>query len=169
MLIPRLPLLSRLGLRTSTNSLPHCTSQFLLLNFFITYVLSSSRFAKSKYDLDHNVAPREDLAKYGDQAVASGKITQSELDKIRRQEAAQANAIEHFPVFAAAMTMATMKGVDAGMVNTCGVIYTVARVAYIVAYVRITDETTSYIRSVLWWFGNLACIKLLWSAGKMYD
>jgi uncharacterized MAPEG superfamily protein len=90
-------------------------------------------------------------------------MTQSQLNEIKRLEAAQSNAIEHFPLFLTAMTMATLGGVDANVVNGCAAIYTVGRVGYTIAYVKITTETASYARSVLWWVGNLSCFYLLWS------
>lgn len=54
--------------------------------------------------LDHNSAPREDLAKYGEAAVQSGKISRGTLNRLKRQEAAHANAVEGFPLFIAAST-----------------------------------------------------------------
>ena len=54
---------------------------------------------KQKLGIDHNVSPREDLNKYGEKAVQSGKITAAQLRMLRRMESAHANAVEHFPFF----------------------------------------------------------------------
>jgi uncharacterized MAPEG superfamily protein len=62
----------------------------------------STRGTKMRLGLDHNVAPREDLGKYGEAAVQAGKISRSALNKLKRQEAAHANAVEGFPLFVAA-------------------------------------------------------------------
>lgn len=62
----------------------------------------STRGKKFFAGLDHNVAPREDLSKYGEAAVQAGKISRSALNKLKRQEAAHANAVEGFPFFVAA-------------------------------------------------------------------
>jgi uncharacterized MAPEG superfamily protein len=156
--------LDRSGLQQLGGLAPYYSVELLLFNFVASYVLSSPRIAMGRHGLDHNVAPREDLARYGTQALSSGKITTSQLDAIKRSGAAQANAIENFSLFVAGMTMSTLGGVDSGVVNVCGLSYTLARIAYTFAYVRATTETASYVRSVLWWVGNGSCFYLLWSA-----
>ncbi|GAM89485.1 hypothetical protein ANO11243_075240 [Dothideomycetidae sp. 11243] len=162
-------ILAHLGLGSSTSPVPYHTTTFLVINFFCAYVLSSPRIAKARYGLDHNSAPRADLDKYGAAAVRAGKLTEAEVDRIKRAEAAHANAVEHYPVFVAGMLAATLAGVRPGTVNACGTLYTLARSAYIVAYVRTTTEKLSYIRSALWWVGNVAVFWLVWSTGKVVD
>ena len=53
------------------------------------------------YGIDNNFAPREDLAKHGEAAVKSGKITRQTLEGLKRREAAHMNSVENFPLFVA--------------------------------------------------------------------
>jgi len=66
----------------------------------------STRISKMYYGLDHNATPREDLSKYGEAAVKAGKISQRTLEKLKRQEAAHANAVEGYPFFVASSMFA---------------------------------------------------------------
>lgn len=68
-------------------------------HWVIAYLVFSSRLAKQIAGIDHQSAPREDLAKYGDQAVREGRITQKRLDMIQRMEAATANSIDGYSLF----------------------------------------------------------------------
>lgn len=45
-------------------------------------------------------------------------------------------------------------------------LYTVARLAYAVAYIVVERERYSPIRSAFWWVGNVCCLKMLWLAAK---
>ena len=53
-------------------------------------------------DLDHNTAPRKDLATYGDAAVRAGKLSRQRLEQIERMQAAHENSVEGFAFFVAA-------------------------------------------------------------------
>lgn len=57
----------------------------------------STLFKKISLGIDNNVAPREDLAVVGEPAVKSGKLSRSVLNRLKREEAAHANAIGAFP------------------------------------------------------------------------
>lgn len=63
------------------------------------YVVFRSRLWKRIYKIDHNVAPRDDIATYGQAAVREGKISQWTLNTLKRIDAASANATESFPLF----------------------------------------------------------------------
>lgn len=67
-------------------------------------MLMNTRPTKMYLGLDHNVAPREDLAKYGEAAVQAGKLSRRTLNRLKRQEASHANAVEGYPLFVAAST-----------------------------------------------------------------
>jgi hypothetical protein len=96
-------ILSTIGLRAAPGEqAPNFAAGFLVANWALAYGLMSTRGSKMYYGLDHNVAPREDLSKYGEAAVKAGKISQRTLDKLKRQEAAHANAVEGYPLFVAA-------------------------------------------------------------------
>ncbi|KAI9929528.1 hypothetical protein ASPWEDRAFT_111674 [Aspergillus wentii DTO 134E9] len=137
---------------------------YLAFNFFFAYGLLSSRTLKQYYGIDHNVSPREDLIKYGDAAVREGKITRKQLDMLKRNEAAHANAVENFTLLVAGVLFATVAGVTAEMINISSCAYTVARVLYAIAYIGIEDSRWSQLRGVTWWAGNLCCLAMLWKA-----
>lgn len=63
-------------------------------------MLTSTRSLKLRAGIDHNANPRYDLAKYGERAVAEGKITRKRLLQLQRGESAHANSIESFAFFA---------------------------------------------------------------------
>ena len=85
---------AKLGLHAPDISTSNHAAGFLLFNWFFTYGILSTRIAKHRYGLDHNVCPREDLTKYGEAAVQAGKLSRTTLDRLKRQEAAHANASE---------------------------------------------------------------------------
>lgn len=74
--------------------------------------------------------------------------------------------MENFPLFVAAVLLGAHAGVDHGSMNGLMALYTVARLAYAAAYVAVESERGSYLRSVCWWQGNLACLLMLWLAGR---
>jgi uncharacterized MAPEG superfamily protein len=155
-----------LGLRASPQTpIPNYAPFYLSLHFIFAYCVLAPRHLKQLYGLDHNVSPREDLTKYGDRAVSSGKITQKTLNMMKRNEAAQANSIENYVLFVGAMSMACFAGVEREKINAAGLIYTVARVAYGGFYIFAESLGWSFGRSAAWWVGNGSCLWLLWKAG----
>lgn len=74
---------------------------WLIANWVYAYVGLNTRFVRMAYGIGNNVAPREDLAKYGDAAVQSGKISREALERLKRREAAHMNSVEGFPLFVA--------------------------------------------------------------------
>jgi uncharacterized MAPEG superfamily protein len=159
---------SALGLRAhslSNLATPNYAPAFLSFHFFWAYCVLAPRHLKQIYGIDHNVSPREDLAKYGDDAVKSGKITQKTLDMMRRNESAQLNSTENYILFVGAMSFATIAGVERELVNRAGLVYTIARVAYSAIYLLVDQPSVSLLRSVAWWVGNISCLWLLRRAG----
>lgn len=75
---------------------------FTLANWYFAYCTLSPRFAKMAVGLDHNSAPREDLSKYGEAAVQTGKLSRRRLEQIKRLQAAHENSVEGFTLFVAA-------------------------------------------------------------------
>ena len=95
-------------------------------------------FAKSGGGYD-NDRPRESMAKFkGRQA---------------RAVAAHANSFEAFPFFAAVVLLAGLTHADPLSVNALAVVFILARIAYIGAY--LTDKPL--LRSIVWMVG-LACV-----------
>lgn len=145
---------------------PNVAPYHALFNFLWAYVVLSSRFAKMRFKIDHNTNPRLDLVKYGQRAVAEGKMTKRQLDFIHRIESCHANSMEHFPVALGAFIFATIAGVKTTNINLACAVYTASRVIYAVAYLVIERVQFTMIRSWAWWVSNFACIYLYWTAGK---
>ena len=91
---------SQLGLSPSA-SFTAPAAAFLAWNWLYAYCVLSSRTVKQWHGIDHNGNPRQDLAKYGEVAVREGKMTQAQIERIQRLEAAGANAVDGYTLFAA--------------------------------------------------------------------
>lgn len=151
---------------TSPTHAPH----YLTFHFLFAYALLSSRPWKVAYKIDHNISPRDDLLKYGPLAVQKGRLTQSQLDQIRRVENCHANSTENFPLFVAAVLLAHVAGVENLVVNRLGLAYTVARVCYAVAYIfNEKSRSMALLRGVCWWTGNVVCLRAMWAAGRVMN
>ncbi|OQD80103.1 hypothetical protein PENANT_c039G11608 [Penicillium antarcticum] len=160
-------LLTTLGLRAAAGQQPaNHAAGLLAANWFLAFCFMSIRGEKVYYGLDHNVSPREDLYKYGERAVQAGKMSRSALEKLKRKEAAHANAQEGYPLFVAAMLLSLHAGLPNETINGIGLWYTVSRVAYSFAYSYIESPALSYLRSVTWWSGNISCLTALVLAGQ---
>lgn len=145
---------------------PYFTSRYLIFLYLWAFAITSSRAWKIHYGLDHQVSPREDLTKYGAAAVSKGKITQKQLDQIRRIDSAHANAVEHFPVIASAVALAHIAKLQPEVINSALLTYTVARVAYFISYAYTTSHRLSYLRAVAWWTSGITCLRLFYKAGQ---
>ncbi|KAE8377522.1 hypothetical protein BDV26DRAFT_211661 [Aspergillus bertholletiae] len=66
----------------------------MLVSWLISFVVFSMRQEKTWFSIDHNHAPRDDLAKCGEAAVQSGKITRQTLNRLKYQVAIMANSAE---------------------------------------------------------------------------
>lgn len=159
-------IVTALGLSGTPATVPNYSPLFLGWQFIYAYGLLSSRTLKQWYGLDHQVSPREDLAKYGDAAVRDGKITRRQLDMLKRNEAAHANSVENFPFIAASLAFASFAGVPARVINAAGLSYTLARLVYGAVYILVDHPTWSQVRGVVWWWGNVSCFTLLWYAQR---
>jgi len=148
-----------------TSSASNLTAAFALGHFAWAYLILAPRHLKQYYGIDHQVSPREDINKYGPSAVAKGKLTQRDLDRIKRMDSAQANSIEHLPFFLCGMVFATVVGVDNAVINMCGWGYTAMRVGYGFNYVLAETYGWSLVRAGWWWGGNVVCGYLWWVAG----
>lgn len=87
--------MTNLGLTTS-----NYTSAFVLWNWAYAYFFTSTRFLKARSGIDHNENPRHDLTKYGERAVAEGKMTRKRLLQLQRAQSAHENSVETFAFFA---------------------------------------------------------------------
>ncbi|KAF2171672.1 hypothetical protein M409DRAFT_50337 [Zasmidium cellare ATCC 36951] len=161
------PLTALLGL---TPSSPTLGPSYLIFHFIYAYILLSSRPWKLAHKIDHNVSPRDDLTKYGPSAVAKGKLTQRQLDRIRRVENCHANSVENFPLLVAAVVLAHVGGLENSVVNGLGLWYTVVRVGYAGAYIfNERSRGVALLRGVFWWTGNIVCLRVIGMAGKVMN
>ncbi|KAK2590079.1 hypothetical protein QQS21_012240 [Conoideocrella luteorostrata] len=144
-------------------------AEYIIINALWAYNLSSARALKVFYKLDNNVSPRADLEKFGPRAVLEGKVTQAQLDMLKRNEAAHANSMEHFPVFATALVLAKVARLPAADINFAAFAYTVLRIAYFGNYVFSTTFSWAALRPFLWMGSNIVCLRLIWHAGKVYN
>jgi uncharacterized MAPEG superfamily protein len=161
-------LFTRLGLQAISpgSQVPSYAGGYLIFQFIWAYGLTSARTLKQIYGLDHNVSPREDLDKFGPAAVKSGKITQSQLDMLKRNEGAHANSREHFAVFASAILWAHIAGLSHTNINASCVAYTVVRLAYVAVYILVDTPKLSQLRGITWWMSNFVCARLFWKGMK---
>lgn len=77
-----------------------------------------------------------------------------------RGNAAQANGFEAFPLFAAAVIIATMLKANQTTLDILAMVFVAARVAYIVCYV--SDRAT--LRSLFWFIGITCVVAIFLSA-----
>lgn len=151
-------------------SQPHdLTATFLIANFVWSHALSSSRALKMLYRMDNHVNPRADLDKFGQRAVLEGKITQAQLDMLKRNESAHANSMDHFPLFATALVLAKFANLPVVDINSAALLYTAVRLAFWGNYVLSTTMLGAALRPLLWWGSNIICFRLIWSAGKVFN
>lgn len=162
-------LLSFLGINAAAGAAtPDHTAAYLIANILWSHTLSSSRAMKWLLRIDNHVSPREDSSKFGPRAVADGKITQRQLDMLKRNEAAHANSMEHYAVFATAMILAKIAGLPASQINYTGFLYTALRLLFFANYVFSSTLTGAALRPLFWWGSNIVCLRLIWAAGKTF-
>ena len=89
-----------LGLQLPQSSLA-APAAFIAWNWFYAYGVLASRTFKQIYGIDNNANPRQDLNRYGADAIRAGKLTQAQLEQIQRVESASANSTEGFILFTA--------------------------------------------------------------------
>lgn len=93
------------------------------------------------------------MAKLGGYDNRNARDQQAKLTGAgKRALAAHLNSFEGFPIFAAAVIIAHLKGANPDTSSTLAILYVVSRVAYIAAYVG--DRPT--LRSSVWFVGMLA-------------
>lgn len=78
-------------------------ASLIITNFLLAFLVFSARPLKNYLKIDRNIAPREDLSKYGASEVQKGRLSQETLEILKRLESCHANAMEHLPFFIGAM------------------------------------------------------------------
>jgi len=74
----------------------------------------------------------------------------------KRANNAQANSFEAFPLFAAAVIVATLAKAPQAAIDTTAVFFIGARLAYLVCYLA----DWHWVRSLVWFLGVGACVRL---------
>jgi hypothetical protein len=83
-----------------TSHTPNYAASYIIGNSCLSYLLLSNRTLKQHYKIDHSSSPRDNISKYGEQAVREGKLSQRALNMVKCNEAAHENSIAHFRSFA---------------------------------------------------------------------
>lgn len=111
----------------------------ILIAALLPYVwtIIAKRSAKGRFD---NRDPRQWLEKQED-------------PRSRRADAAQKNAFEAFPAFAASVVMAQLAGVDPRHIGWLAVAFVIFRLLHGVFYIGNQASMRSQV-----WFGGLACV-----------
>ena len=84
-------------------------------------------------------------------------LEKQENPRVRRANAAQKNAFEAFPAFAAGVVMAQLAGVDPRTIGWIGVVFVISRVLHGVFYVG----NQAPMRSLVWFVGFACVVSLL--------
>ena len=84
-------------------------------------------------------------------------LEKQENPRVRRANAAQKNAFEAFPAFAASVVMAQLAGVDPRTIGWIGVVFVISRVLHGVFYVG----NQASMRSLVWFVGFACVVSLL--------
>ncbi len=115
----------------------------VLIAAFLPYVWTviAKRTASGRFD---NRDPRQWLEK-------------QENPRVRRANAAQKNAFEAFPAFAASVLMAQLANVDPRTIGWIAVVFVISRVLHGVFYVG----NQSSMRSLVWFVGLVCVISLM--------
>jgi uncharacterized MAPEG superfamily protein len=74
----------------------------------------------------------------------------------KRANNAQANSFEAFPLFAAGVIVATLAKAPQAAIDTTALIFIAMRVAYLVCYLA----DWHWLRSLVWFIGLGACVRL---------
>lgn len=84
-------------------------------------------------------------------------LEKQENPRVRRANAAQKNAFEAFPAFAAGVVMAQLAGVDPRMIGWIAVAFVISRVLHGVFYIG----NQASMRSLVWFVGLICVVTLL--------
>ncbi|KAJ3017171.1 hypothetical protein HKX48_003685 [Thoreauomyces humboldtii] len=126
---------------------------------YVPHLLKSSIVLKATGTLD-NVNPRKQLE------AARGRMTASSYDRAKRAEAAHANGMETFPVYAAALILGNLAHLPVDTLNTYAAIFLGTRFLYNFVYVMNTTRPVAALRSLLWGAGVGSAISLMFQAAS---
>ncbi|KAG4433621.1 hypothetical protein IFR05_010897 [Cadophora sp. M221] len=96
-----------------------------------------------------------------------GKVPARVWNSCYRAQCAHINALEGFPLFAAAMIAGTFAGIPSEDLNRSAAQYLGLRVLYTGLYIGIENNLLALARSGSWALGLAIPIMTLWRAGEM--
>ncbi|KAJ9640632.1 hypothetical protein H2204_003261 [Knufia peltigerae] len=106
-----------------------------------------------------NMVPRVNLERLGP------SLPKATTDMLWRARGCHLNALEGFPLFAAAMIAGTCTSLPTRDLNICAAEYLTARVVYSVLYMTVRSEAASYLRSAVYFYSVGIPFYVLWKAG----
>ncbi|KIX99749.1 uncharacterized protein Z520_04385 [Fonsecaea multimorphosa CBS 102226] len=121
--------------------------------YLFSKLMTASGYAYS------NLVPRAQLA------TLAPTLPKATADMLWRARGCHLNALEGFPLFAAAVLAGTSANLDPKELNTCAAEYLVARTLYSVLYMTVRSERASYLRSAVWAWSVGIPVYVLWKAG----
>ncbi|KIX03407.1 uncharacterized protein Z518_06959 [Rhinocladiella mackenziei CBS 650.93] len=118
-----------------------------------------SRIMKASHYAASNITPRANLELLGP------TLPKATTDMLWRARGCHLNALEGFPLFAAAMLAGTYTKVDTKELNFCAAEYLAARALYSVLYMTVRSEKASYLRSAVYLWTVGIPFYIFWKAG----
>ena len=113
-----------------------------------------------------NTCPRSTTLK----EKIKSQLSPAEFARYERAEACSANLYENLPLFASAIIVGNMAGLNRegweGL-NTFAAAYLGVRAIYVLAYIGIGSSAPSYIRSGLWGASIALCFRVFVQASKV--
>ncbi|EXJ82804.1 hypothetical protein A1O3_06619 [Capronia epimyces CBS 606.96] len=106
-----------------------------------------------------NLTPRANLERL------APTLSKQTADMLWRARGCHLNALEGFPLFAAAMIAGTYTNLNAKDLNVCAAEYLTARVLYSVLYMTLRSERASYLRTAAYAWSIGVPLYVFWKAG----
>ena len=127
---------------------------FLPHSYYLIKSMSTGSFS--------NINPRTNLD------VLKPIVSASTFSKLAKARGCHFNALEGFPLFAAAMIAGNMAGVPSREMNVLGAEYLGVRLLYNVMYMAARNEAASYLRSGVYaWSVGIPMYLLIKAGGKI--
>lgn len=141
----------------------------------VPHIYAGTILSSNGYKVD-NSNPKASLSP----SAIQGKVPDAVFQKYQRAENAQSNNLEQMPLFVAAVlaSLVAERSTATGMANVAANIdvtglttfvgaWFAVRAMYNVAYVQISDSTTSYLRSGLWAVGCGLAFRQIYKAAQV--
>ncbi|KZV97375.1 hypothetical protein EXIGLDRAFT_731075 [Exidia glandulosa HHB12029] len=94
----------------------------------------------------NNLEPRRNIERLENDP----KVDKAFLQRVVRLDGAHQNGLEAFPLWAAAVIVGNMAGMDNRTLNVCSALFVGGRVLFTYLYVKQKTVVQSYVRSIVW-------------------